>query len=317
MTEVVRLYGMTIRSEVPLHQDRRRSDGGAIDLEVAMGEPMRRDDATPPGRLLLDLRVDRRFYAATEEPDGYLLRFFGCCDVTLDRGLTRASVRPVEGGDRDLVTVLVSGALLAFVLAMKGTPVLHASAVQVGDVALGFVGSSGMGKSTLATLMCAAGAALVTDDVLALDLSDPRPRCALGATELRLRAAAAELATQFEDAVRVRVTSDAREAVSAPSSRVERLPLAGLVVPQPDRSRRRSAAEITRVDERDALLLLARFPRLLGWVDSTVQRRSFQHLGEIAATVPVYRAVVPWGPPFDPDLARDLLRGTRLADVRI
>ena len=84
--------------------------------------------------------------------------------------------------------MLVGGTLLAFVLTMRGEAVLHASAVQVGDAALAFVGASGMGKSTMATLLCADGARLVTDDVLRLDTTS-------SATDLRPgsdRAAAAQ-----------------------------------------------------------------------------------------------------------------------------
>ena len=151
----------------------------------------------PPGRVLLDLRGSRRYYAATAVDQGFRLRFFGSCDVDLDPILTRATVHPMPGADPDLLSVLVSGTLLAFVLTMRGETVLHASAVQVGDAAVAFVGASGMGKSTMATLLCADGARLVTDDVLRLDTTSSPPTCALGATELRLRKGADHLSERF------------------------------------------------------------------------------------------------------------------------
>ena len=205
----------------------------------------------PPGRVLLDLRGSRQYYAATAVDDGFRLRFFGSCDVDLDPSLTRATVRPMPGADPDLLSVLVSGTLLAFVLTMRGETVLHASAVQVGDAALAFVGASGMGKSTMATLLCADGARLVTDDVLRLDTTSSPPTCALGATELRLRKGADHLAERFANqsgsAPGLRTTGDARQALAAGPATTEDLPLAALVVPLPDHSPERRTAEITRL----------------------------------------------------------------------
>ena len=157
----------------------------------------------------------------------------------------------MSGADPDLLSVLVSGTLLAFVLTMRGETVLHASAVQVGDAALAFVGASGMGKSTMATLLCADGARLVTDDVLRLDTTSAPPTCALGATELRLRKGADHLAERFANqlgsAPGLRTTGDARQALAAAPATTEDLPLAALVVPVPDHSPERRTAEITRL----------------------------------------------------------------------
>ena len=75
---------------------------------------------------------------------------------------------------------------------------LHASAVAVDGIGLAFVGQSGRGKSTVAALMCVDGAELVTDDVLTVDPGPP-VRCQGGASELRLRAAAAHLADAHPD----------------------------------------------------------------------------------------------------------------------
>jgi len=76
------------------------------------------------------------------------------------------------GADLGLVTVLTAGALLAVHLRLRGELVLPASAVQLGGAALAFVRASGMGKSTLAALLCASGHGLVTDDVLRVDPAD-------------------------------------------------------------------------------------------------------------------------------------------------
>jgi hypothetical protein len=313
------MYGLNVRSQVPLHQHRPAPTGAPTDLDIVLGAPARRTTTTPPppppGRILLDLRANRQYYTATVDDEGYHLRFYGTCDIDLDPSLARAVVHMVDGADPALVSVLASGTLLAFVLALRGEAVLHASAVQIDDVALGFVGASGMGKSTMATLLCAAGARLITDDLLRLDLTRTPPGCALGATELRLRKAADELSARFTIAPPRRSTGDARDALATPASLDEGLPLAALIVPVPDRSPGRSQAAIERLSPKDALLLLSRFPRLLGWQDDTVLGRSFDQLADIVAGVPVHLAWLPWGPPFHEDLVTDLLENVLGADA--
>jgi hypothetical protein len=315
-SDLARVYGLTVRSEVALHLRRPVPAGTPVDLEIVLGAPAAPTEAMPPGRVLLDLRGSRQYYAATAVDEGFRLRFFGSCDVDLDGSLTRATVHPMPGADLDLLSVLVSGTLLAFVLTMRGETVLHASAVQVGDAALAFVGASGMGKSTMATLLCADGARLVTDDVLRLDTTSSPPTCALGATELRLRKGADHLSELFTiqlgTAPGLRTTGDARQALAAQPATTEDLPLAALVVPMPDHSPERRTIEITQLSPTEAMVLLSQFPRLLGWQDTSVRRASFHQLADVVDRVPVYTAALPWGPPFPEDLATCVLRATGL-----
>lgn len=149
-----------------------------------------------------------------------------------------AEVTPITASTPVIFTegAFDSGTLLAFVLAMRGEPVLHGSAVQSGDQALAFVGASGMGKSTMATLQAADGAGLITDDLLRLDLTRTPPGCALGATESRLRKAAGELAHQIKRSPGRRATADDREALAPQRATSEGLPLAAIVIPIPDKS---------------------------------------------------------------------------------
>ncbi len=61
------------------------------------------------------------------------------------------------------------GAVLAFWLEREGFPALHASAVMVGSQVVTFPSHSGNGKTTLATALLQAGAALFTDDILPIE----------------------------------------------------------------------------------------------------------------------------------------------------
>ena len=304
-----RIYGLNVSSQLPLHQQRPVAAGATIDLEIDLGTTIERTDEVPNGRLLLDLQTNKQFYTAVEVDGGYLLRFYGSCDIRFNSQLTRATVHPTHATDLDVVSVLVAGTALAFVLSARGQPLLHASAVQVDQGAVAFVGGSGMGKSTMATLMCARGARLITDDMLCLDLSSNPPACQLGATELRLRKAAGELIEQFDAAPSRRRTGDARDALATQLAGEGHLPLLAIVVPLPDRSGEDASTELKRLPPTDALLLLSRFPRLLGWQDKDTIRRHFDQLGSIVAAVPVYLASLPWGPPFSADLVHSVLCG--------
>ncbi len=300
------LYGLVVDSEVPLHQDRPAPDGAPVDVRIRWGAPRTPAETRrlPDGRVLLRARWARRtHYTFVERADGtYLLRFHGACDVEVSAGLDDVVVHTLTGADPGLAGVLTTGATLAFLLIRAGKTVLHASAVDLGGIALAFAAPSGGGKSTMATLLCADGGRVVTDDVLRVD-EDLTVR--LGATGLRLRKGADSLVDLFADASPGRRTSaDDRQVLTPLTATTDHLPLAAIVVPYPDRRLRRVRTE--RRAGKDALVDLLSFPRLLGWEAPEILAAQLGQLGRLVAAVPVYRARVPWGPPFSPTLAAEL-----------
>jgi hypothetical protein len=68
----------------------------------------------------------------------------------------------------DDLLVYLQGPILGFVLRLRGTTCLHASAAIAGGRALGVVGGGGIGKSTSAAIFARMGLPVLTDDVLAL-----------------------------------------------------------------------------------------------------------------------------------------------------
>ncbi|HEX5734965.1 MAG TPA: serine/threonine protein kinase [Blastocatellia bacterium] len=65
-------------------------------------------------------------------------------------------------------TVYLLGPIFGFVLRLRGTLCLHASAIAVGEYAIAIVGPAGTGKSTTAAALAKSGFPVLTDDVLAL-----------------------------------------------------------------------------------------------------------------------------------------------------
>src|SRR5699024_58547 len=144
-----------VDSDAELHQDRPAPPGATADVAVTRGPVVEPTTQLPPGRLIL--RCDgatRTIYAFSRHDDGFTLRFYGACEVEVSPTLDRMVVRSVRGSEPGMASVLTTGGSLAFQLYQRGHLVLHASAVQVGGVAWGFAGRAGMGKSTMATLLC-------------------------------------------------------------------------------------------------------------------------------------------------------------------
>lgn len=77
------------------------------------------------------------------------------------------------------------------------------------------------------------------------------------------------------------------------------------MVPLPHR--RCDGVAVRRLAPPRALMRLLRFPRLVGWLDPESAAEEFQALADLVEQVPVFEASIPWGPPFRPGLADDLV----------
>jgi hypothetical protein len=300
------LHGLRILSAIPLPAV---SVDGSPDLTIELRPPRPIPVHPPNGSPVsgLDLGAGRG-HATVRDESGYLVRYLGICDVRLDVGLERAIVVPDPSADLSFVTMLITGNVLAFVLAMKGACVLHASAVRSNGVALAIVGPSGMGKSTMAAWLCSVGAGFVSDDVLHVRLSSDDVVCHQGPRDLRLRRGAIELIERL-DPISASASPDGRTSIEMPAVQ-EPLPLAAVVVPR--LSRVADELLVERLPLREALCRLAANPRVAGWQTPGPVHRQFRLLAELARRVPVFDAEVPWGPPFETEIAVQLLSDTGL-----
>lgn len=324
-----RIHGLLVESEIPLHAATVDADaegpgtdprsGSAAeptpDYRIMTGEPRDCPPSPPPGRILAELRDDGFASWATEarrDPGRRTLRYAGICDVMLDRGRRTIIVHRAFEADPALIPIFLEGNVLAHALAADDLLVLHASAVQIGDRALAIVGPSGTGKSTLAALLCSVGARLVTDDALRVDATNVGAVCFPGTHGLRLRPAAASLEREIEGAG-VQGTVDGRTKV-LPTRRADApLKLEAALVPEP--SREAHELQVRRLGAMAALQELLRHPRLTVWRAPEPIGRLFELTAEIAPALRVYRARVPWGPPFPPGLAEELLASVGLGSA--
>jgi hypothetical protein len=288
------LHGLRIRSDLALGTP--AAADGPIDLELTLAAAAGAvSEEPPPGEVIAQLLLGgRRFYVGTDQEARYVLRIPEVCDFVVDRSLAAVECRPAPSAQPEVLALLVRGALLAFILGLGGACVLHASVVETDGGSVAFVGGSGMGKSTMAALACRDGARFVSDDLLRLG-ADPPPSWVGCSAELRLRPVAAALAGGREIEWAARETIDDRVAVRPPGPRGSSGPIGAVVVPAPTRTE--PDLTLDRIEPVEAAFVLSAFPRLM-WTSPAVLATQFDGVSRLADGVPVYRASVPWGPPF-------------------
>jgi hypothetical protein len=298
------LHGLAISSDIPLGIPAEPSLAPDVSLRLTMAEQPVTDEI-PPGLVVSQLRVgERLLYTGIDDGERYLLRIHGGCDFVITRDLSTVTCAANDGTDHELIALFIRGALIAFLLGLGGSCVLHASVVETDEGSVAFVGHSGTGKSTLAGLACRDGARFVTDDLLRLDQA-AHPSWVGCASELRLRPNAATLGDDITGVVDNRITIDERVAVRPAMSTHSTGLLGAVVIPAPSRTQDTLSLEV--VQPMDATIVLLSFARMQ-WTSGPMLGAQFDGVTRLAATVPVFVANVPWGPPFQEGLGTQLVR---------
>ncbi len=279
--------------------------GQPVDVRVSIG-PKAPLGPEPSGLVLAELRTAERTMSTVYAlDDGYLVRFRGRCDFFV--GTLGADVRctPRPEFDLRLLPVFMLGTISALLLTVRGFAVLHGSAVCWGNSTVLFTGHPGTGKTTVAALCCAAGARFVTDDLVPLVKTDAGMACVGLSNELRLREGAAGVADLFAPpGVPRRTTADDRLAIQPPPAGNERNLVGAVVLPRPSRGDER--VSITVLSPSAGMAALLANSRIPGLVDQSLKRPYFEAAAELATTVPVIEARLPWALPYTTTFVPDL-----------
>jgi len=218
--------------------------------------------------------------------------------VEPDQGLLRVT------GPAEALAYVVPNAGLALYLIARGHWTLHGSAVGWRQEAHAILGPSKAGKTTVAALLCGAGAQLVTDDTLRVGNSGPSMLCWGGTRRLRLRPSAVEVLKCISGASS-RVSEDGRLVVPLPSSERNTWPLASLCFPVISEAVR--TPELAPLSRIAALARLSEATRVRGLRERRLLERQFRALSDVVRTVRAFEIRLPWGPPFDRSWGESLL----------
>lgn len=285
-------FGGCFRSELEFPDLSPSPHAATPDWEIKVSASSSPPDGT--GQVLGEWQV---------EP-GWVLRLFCVEDGwRLDYGASGSySIREngrrivwYQGSDRreEVARAVILGPVMALALHASGLLCLHGSAVAAGGRGLGFLGSKGYGKSTLAMALAAAGGRLLSDDLVAV-IRAPPPRIVPGVHSIRIREDVTRIVgSEFPDA---RVQEGWKGTLTnLPSERLawEPVPLAVLYLIRPTEQKVRDV-EREPLEARDAALALVRhtklFPDLIG---NQVMGTMLEWITELVAGIPVYHIDVP------------------------
>jgi hypothetical protein len=81
-------------------------------------------------------------------------------------------IEPAPGIADDIIRPGILGPIFSLMLRQRGLLAIHASCIDINGEAVGFIGNSGWGKSTLANAFYNQGYPLLTDDVMAIQINE-------------------------------------------------------------------------------------------------------------------------------------------------
>jgi len=156
-------FGGLLQSQIPL-PELQEANGAPPDWTVRKGD-LRSTEARLLGEEPVDDGIRVQCYRI---PDGIRLTFDDTGTFDITQHGTDICWTPGDDADDVLVRADLLGSVFAVALHLHGLLCLHGSAVTLDGSAIGFLAPKGTGKSTTAMALCAAGGALVTDDMLAV-----------------------------------------------------------------------------------------------------------------------------------------------------
>ena len=163
-----RAHGLRVRSALALPFDPLPDDSIASepDVTVRLG-PVPRTLPAGPGH-------PARTPLWQARPGAFLMHLEGVARFLVTGGRD-VLIEPLGGNDDDVAAIFISSPFTVL-LQQRGVATLHAAAVAAGDGAVLLLGTSGVGKSSLAAALVERGFPLLADDVTGVTLdADGRP----------------------------------------------------------------------------------------------------------------------------------------------
>ncbi len=165
------VYGERLASTLPLPELDEIPAGPARWTATVVDELPEMRDGTLLGADLLYEEVHARLF---QHADGHRIVVDDTGEFDLSRDRRSVAICPKAGSWPDFVRAHFTGRVLATALYLDGMLPLHGSSVATGEGVAGFLAPKGFGKSTLALALARAGAWLLSDDTLPLEIGTGR-----------------------------------------------------------------------------------------------------------------------------------------------
>lgn len=229
--------------------------------------------------------ADGSTYASLHRVEGgHIVRFFERADFYLTNGSEIVKCRPAGSITDQAIRFLYANQIVPLLQNRAGKAVLHGSAICVDGRALGFVGQSGRGKSTLAAAFSVAGYPFLTDDGLLIERAEASFAIFPGNPNLRLWWDS-EVALCQRDAA----DDDEDKRLLHASDRLPHhrnpLPLSAIYLLGPGEA---NAASVVPLPPQDAFNGLLQHAFILDIEDRARMRLQWDQLGALAEAVPCF-----------------------------
>lgn len=149
-------YGLTFRSDIPL-EEFQRVDGHDFDVDIVVHPPS-----------------DRSGWRLAEDVGQDTLLDFPLMGAFILRGVDLIEIYPEREFSLEVLNLVIHGPMAATLLHKRGRLVMHAGALMVDNRAILIAGDKGAGKSTTIASLVERGVPLVCDDVVGIDMDEPR-----------------------------------------------------------------------------------------------------------------------------------------------
>lgn len=158
---VYNAFGLSIISDIPLPELFPLGDqADSLDIEIKLGD------------------LSEKWSELSGKPNRFVIAenlvMFQVSNIAtfLIQDGKEITVSPEMDTDRDLIRLFILGSCMGAALMQRRILPLHGSAVAIDGKAYAIVGESGAGKSTLASAFLSQGYKLLSDDVIAVSLSE-------------------------------------------------------------------------------------------------------------------------------------------------
>lgn len=166
MTEILtemrgyKAFGLGLSSSIPLPELPSISEGTGTDVVIEVADLSKLWSKV--------VSQKKRFLV---EKDLVIFQIPNTATFCVEAG-KRIIVSPVKAADQDQIRLYILGTCMGALLMQRKILPLHGSAIAINGKAYGFIGDSGVGKSTLALALLNRGYRLLTDDLIAVSLYD-------------------------------------------------------------------------------------------------------------------------------------------------